>query len=207
MIPVAGCLFKPIVGCNMKAGSMNPRAETASEISHHRAPPPEELFVPPSMVNHCSYGDASKRYMTLGVLCFLPFWVLALWVNMQPNSPNSVFSLKLGYRAWHTQLLMCCAMIWRSFSHYNPRALTCCITLLCAIELSLLWRWRPSSIDLLDNVRFQACSLALLWALCSCIASAVNDPGSDASGIALVLVTTGWCAQVGAIKPYMYVNP
>ena len=108
VIPVSGCLFKPIVGCNFLATSMNPQSTDSGGIqpqhSTARPPPDEELFAPKSAQLQCSYGAATTTYFWLGVCCFLPFWILALLANTQQQSQKSVFALHTTYRAWHTQL-------------------------------------------------------------------------------------------------------
>jgi hypothetical protein len=60
-----------------------------------------------------------------------------------------------GYRVWHTQLLVCIAMVWRSFSHYNPTALSYSVTILMVMELALLWRWRPATHAILNGARIR----------------------------------------------------
>ena len=193
----AGCLFKPVVGCNFLATSMNPHEDAAHYDSRHRPPPEEELFAPPSLQLQCSYGQATYNYFWLGVACFLPFWIMALIANTQPQSETSVFALHVGYRAWHTQLQVCCAMAWRAFANANPVALTFLLTSLIAVELALVWRWQPSNLPLLNQARMQGSVLALLWGLCSCVAAVIDDSADDRSGIFVVLVSTAWLAVVG----------
>lgn len=201
VIPVAGCLFKPVVGCNFLATSMNPQLTGSGGIqpqdSSARPPPDEELFTPKSTQLQCSYGSATSSFYWLGVSCFLPFWIFALAANTQRQSQKSVFALHTGYRAWHTQLQICCAMAWRSFSGANPTALTFLLTILIAIEVTLSWRWQPSNVKLINQARFQGSILALLWGLCGCVAAVVNDRADDRSGILVILTTSVWLAAVG----------
>lgn len=201
VIPVSGCLFKPIVGCNFLATSMNPQSAELGAIqpqhSSARPPPDEELFAPKSAQLQCSYGAATTTYFWLGVCCFLPFWFVALIANTQQQSQKSVFALHTAYRAWHTQLQVCCAMAWRSFSGANPTVLTFMLTTLIAIELMLVWRWQPSNLILINQARLQGSILALLWGLCGCVAAVVNNSTDDTSGILLALTSSIWLGAVG----------
>jgi hypothetical protein len=178
VLPIAGCLFKPIVGCNMLDPGMAPRLRATQDMSHQRPPPDEELFAPPSEVKLCSYGQATEDYVLLGEISFLPFWIIAMYFNTLPQPADWVFAKSQGYRAWHTQLQICCAMVWRAFAHYHPRLLTFSLTIMNAAELLLVWRWQPSRLQMCNELRLQAAWLAMIWGGSACVAAAVRRLGT-----------------------------
>jgi|EP01047_Picozoa_sp_COSAG01_P021464 hypothetical protein len=72
-IPVAGTLFKPIVGCHLDLPSLNP-AEISAEDQAARTPPIDIGFLPVDARHGCSYGQQTNLYMYLGLTLMIPFW-------------------------------------------------------------------------------------------------------------------------------------
>jgi hypothetical protein len=114
----------------------------------------------------------------LGEISFLPFWIIAMYFNTLPQPADWVFAKSQGYRAWHTQLQICCAMVWRAFAHYHPRLLTFSLTIMNAAELLLVWRWQPSRLQMCNELRLQAAWLAMIWGGSACVAAAVRRLGT-----------------------------
>ena len=65
-IPVAGTLFKPIVGCHLNVDSMNP-ADVRPEDEASRTPSIDVQFLPVDQRHDCSFGNSTQTYMYIGI--------------------------------------------------------------------------------------------------------------------------------------------
>jgi hypothetical protein len=195
-IPTVGVLFKPIVSCHLQADFINP-SETAAEDQYYvpRSAPPEELFLPPSERTDCSYGKATTDYFWLGFCLLVPFWLIGLYFGTQGGRQQR-FALLRGYQAWHTQLLVGCAMAYRAFKRHHPKMLCLTLLVLNVVELGLVWRWRPCDMHLLNAVRLSGALLAVIWCGIGVTAATIADSADDTSGMLLLMSMAVWGAVV-----------
>lgn len=106
----------------------------------------------PFVGTDCSFGQATTDYFWLGFTLLIPFWLSGIYFGSGTSSSRS-FPLLAGYQAWHNQLMVACAMTYRAFKRHHPKMLCLSLFLCNTIELGLVWTWRPSDVQLLNNVR------------------------------------------------------
>lgn len=156
-------------------------------VCRPRSAPAEELFLPPSERTDCSFGKATTDYFWLGFMLLIPFWLSGIYFGCGQTEQQQRFPLLVGYQSWHNQLLVACAMAYRAFKRHHPKMLCLSLFVFNAIELVLIWRWRPSDVHLLNNVRLSGAILSVIWCGIAIIASYVADTSDDTSGMLLLV--------------------